>query len=246
MTHLVTFYVSDFLIRTNYKEEVSDKPLVISSEIAGKTDCTPSTATFLSKLQFLLKVPLRAVSVFQSSYLGLSLRVHLTELKVTFFYFSSQAFNMRSLIVLTLVFIFALLVQEGKTWRRRRRRRCPYRNCAVSSWSAWTRCTHNCGGSGTQFRTRRKTQSEACGGSCPYTFRETRACNRHCPNGGTPRGAGCACRVGFSGTCCDGKKLSLSFFNTSITKLNESFAKKMHFFVSGCLKSCFHLNSFQY
>ena len=102
-------------------------------------------------------------------------------------------------------------------WRRRRRRRrspppppppppppCNPVNCQVGSWSIWSSCSHRCGTSGTQTRTRRKTSSEECGGECPYSLKVTQACNRGiCQNGGTPNSGGCSCRLGYGGTCCE-------------------------------------------
>ncbi|XP_028399273.1 spondin-1-like [Dendronephthya gigantea] len=47
---------------------------------------------------------------------------------------------------------------------------CP-RNCVLSSWSAWTKCSSSgCGkNSGTQTRSRRITTPASCGGSCSQT-----------------------------------------------------------------------------
>ena len=109
--------------------------------------------------------------------------------------------------------VFSLVVFLGargiESRRRRRRRRapppCSSRNCVVSGWSSWGGCSHQCGTSGTQRRTRSKTSPAACGGSCPYHLTETRACNRNsCKNGGTPHSRGCSCRAGYKGTCCEG------------------------------------------
>ena len=102
-------------------------------------------------------------------------------------------------------FLVLLLVQECKFWwrrRRRRSRRCSARDCTVTSWSNWGACTHQCDNSGISTRTRSRSSHESCGGRCPYQLRETRACNRHCPNGGTPLSGRCSCRPGLTGTCC--------------------------------------------
>ena len=112
-------------------------------------------------------------------------------------------------LAISLVLLFC--ARETESWRRRRRRRapppCPPRNCAVSSWGSWGACSHLCGTSGSQKRTRRQTSPAACGGSCPYHFTETRACNRDkCKYGGTPHSSGCSCRAGYRGTCCEGGK----------------------------------------
>ena len=86
--------------------------------------------------------------------------------------------NMKlALFVLRLV-AFSVLLSPGLTWRRRRRRRC-YRHCSVSNWSSWSSCTKACG-RGTQSRTRYKTVSEQCGGSCPYGMTQTNYCNTQC------------------------------------------------------------------
>ena len=77
-----------------------------------------------------------------------------------------------------LLFLLVFVVFEVRSCSRRRG--CSRRNCQVSSWSSWSSCSHNCGSYGTQKRTRRKTQTESCGGSCVYSLVETRACNRRC------------------------------------------------------------------
>jgi len=100
------------------------------------------------------------------------------------------------------------LLTEASAWRRRRRRRspppCSAVNCQVGSWTSWSSCSHQCGTSGTQSRTRQQVQAASCGGTCPYSLSETQACNRDsCRNGGTPYSGGCSCRAGYGGTCCD-------------------------------------------
>ena len=108
-----------------------------------------------------------------------------------------------------LITIFFLLLIVGTSvswWRRRRRRRsrCGPVNCRVGSWTSWGSCSHQCGTSGTQRRSRQQTQAAYCGGSCPYRLSETRVCNRdNCRNGGTPHSSGCSCRAGYRGTCCE-------------------------------------------
>ena len=105
-----------------------------------------------------------------------------------------------------LIFIALLFPHECEPWRRRRRRRapppCKPRDCTVTSWTGWGPCSHQCGSSGTQRRTRAITSYQTCGGRCPYHLSEVRACNRHCQNGGTPQNGYCSCRPGFTGTCC--------------------------------------------
>ncbi|XP_046857354.1 thrombospondin type-1 domain-containing protein 7B-like [Xenia sp. Carnegie-2017] len=111
---------------------------------------------------------------------------------------------------LVFLFILLLLAFEGNCWRRRRRRRwwrrrrrCPASNCGVSHWSSWSSCSHQCGLSGVQTRTRKKTRTESCGGSCPYSFTQTRACNRNnCGNRGWSWYGRCICNSCWTGTCC--------------------------------------------
>ena len=86
---------------------------------------------------------------------------------------------MQLLKVVLLLATFFALFSTPLAWRRRRRRRCSPRNCSVSGWSQWSSCSRSCGG-GTQARTRYKTASEQCGGTCPYSMRESRSCNTQC------------------------------------------------------------------
>ena len=112
------------------------------------------------------------------------------------------------IIVFMIMFMF-LIEDEVVGWRRRRRRRrspppCRPVNCAVSGWSSWSGCTHQCGSAGTQTRRRTKSRGESCGGNCPYQLSETRACNRDaCKNGGTPISGRCSCTSAWRGTCCE-------------------------------------------
>lgn len=112
--------------------------------------------------------------------------------------------------ILFAVFI-AMFFSEASAWGRRRRRRspppqpppCKPRDCTVSTWSKYGSCSHPCGTSGVQWRTRYKTRVESCRGQCPYKLREPRACNRgRCANHGRPHSSGCYCRAGYTGTCC--------------------------------------------
>ena len=108
-----------------------------------------------------------------------------------------------------LAFTMALLVFAGITeCGRRRYSRCSPRSCQVSSWSHWSRCSHQCGTSGTQTRKRKKTVAESCGGSCSFALSRTRSCNTdNCKNSGTPTSQGCSCKLGYRGTCCEKGKL---------------------------------------
>ncbi|XP_048583423.1 uncharacterized protein LOC116619209 isoform X2 [Nematostella vectensis] len=110
-----------------------------------------------------------------------------------------------ALAVLLLVIV---PVSQAFFWSRRRRRRspppCVAKNCVVSSWGAYSDCSHQCGNSGTRTRTRRVTEPQKYGGKCPFHLSETIACNRNaCKNGGTPISGRCKCRAGYEGTCCE-------------------------------------------
>lgn len=74
---------------------------------------------------------------------------------------------------------FCLPPSTAWFFARRRRRRCSASNCRMSSWSSWGSCSKACGG-GTRSRSRYKVASESCGGSCPYSTRETAHCNTQC------------------------------------------------------------------
>lgn len=110
-------------------------------------------------------------------------------------------------IVLTICFVVLITGTNSIFWSRRRRRRspppCNVRNCQVGSWTSWSSCSHQCGTSGSQTRTRQQLQAAQCGGICPYHLQETQGCNRgNCQNGGTPNNGGCSCRSGYGGMCC--------------------------------------------
>ena len=130
--------------------------------------------------------------------------------------------------LLAVTLLLLVLARDTELWRRRRRRRapppCPARNCQVGSWSSWSACSHQCGTSGTQRRSRSKTVVEACGGTCHYPLTQNRACNRDaCKNSGTPHSSGCSCRPGYRGTCCESGKLKkLINHSRLITKTNNS------------------------
>ena len=112
-----------------------------------------------------------------------------------------------SFVVLALV----MMADQTEGWRRRRRRRCPVRSCAVSPFTGWSSCSQPCGTGGTKTRTRTVTRGPTCGGSpCP-PLRETRRCYIGCPNGGIPLPGRCSCKTGYSGRCCTGGILHRSF-----------------------------------
>lgn len=107
------------------------------------------------------------------------------------------------LLVLCLLVETALTAMEKKWWRRKYRRRCYAKNCAVSEWSRWGDCSQRCGAHGREIRTRHVTRHQTCGGRCHYTLRETRPCNRICYNGGVWKGNRCCCKSGYTGECCE-------------------------------------------
>lgn len=117
-------------------------------------------------------------------------------------------------VLLSLV-VLIIIHEPAAAWffgRRRRRRSPPPCNpidCQVSLWSDWLACSHRCGNSGTQMRTRSRTQMEQCGGICNYYFSEIQACNRDECQDGWPSDGYCACDVGYQGTCCENGEYSV-------------------------------------
>ena len=109
-----------------------------------------------------------------------------------------------SFVFILIVILLEVQVNDGwwRRRRRRRRRRTPPRDCKLSVWSSWSRCTHECGNAGTQSRIRHKLENECCGGRC-WPLKETRSCNRNCRNGGIPLFGKCLCKGGYTGTCCE-------------------------------------------
>lgn len=116
---------------------------------------------------------------------------------------------------------FLIIIHESSAdgwwlWVRRRRRRSPpliVRNCQVGQWSYWSACSHRCGNSGSQWRSRSKTVSELNGGKCNFHLSETQPCNKDVcrQNGATNENGYCvSCKAGFEGTCC-GKGAYLQF-----------------------------------
>ena len=84
---------------------------------------------------------------------------------------------------------------------------CTAVHCKVSSWSEWEGCSHECGTTGVDKRTRYKTQNENGCGSCTHQLEESKPCNRYvCKHGGTPIPGRCSCVQGRTGTCCGSGK----------------------------------------
>ena len=84
--------------------------------------------------------------------------------------------------------VFVLLVsvivfQYTDAWRRRRRRRCPIRDCEVSYWSSWGPCSaYSCGQRGYQSRSRTIITYSSCGGAdCPSSLHQTQQCYSNTP-----------------------------------------------------------------
>ena len=82
-------------------------------------------------------------------------------------------------IVLAIGTVLVVLTPSNAWWSSRRRRSCSPVNCRVSDWSTWSTCTQSCG-LGLTTRTRTKTTTEYCGGSCYYRLIETKICNTQC------------------------------------------------------------------
>ena len=69
--------------------------------------------------------------------------------------------NITVLVILVALLIF---VHRSDAWRRRRR--CPVRDCQVSSWSPWSSCSAGqCGQQVSQSRSRHVEFSSSCGGA---------------------------------------------------------------------------------
>lgn len=103
-----------------------------------------------------------------------------------------------------------LFIDSRAWWRRRRRRRssppprCHPQDCSYS-WSRGSSCSCDCGHSCTKTRyVSIDTKENSCG-KCPYEDGDskTERCNTDaCKNAYYPRSEGCACRLGWEGTCC--------------------------------------------
>ena len=86
-------------------------------------------------------------------------------------------FSAKTSIVVILLVWFCL-TSDCDAWRRRRRRRCPVKNCDITSWSYWRHCTADrCGQEGYRSRSRMIVSKPSCGGKdCPDNLFETRQC----------------------------------------------------------------------
>ena len=86
-------------------------------------------------------------------------------------------FSAKIFIVVVLM-VWFVLVSQCDAWRRRRRRRCPVRDCDITSWSYWSYCSADqCGQQGYQSRSRMIVSQPSCGGAtCPDNRYETRQC----------------------------------------------------------------------
>ena len=88
----------------------------------------------------------------------------------------------QAITFIVLIQIIALNeLSDGWRRRRRRRRRCYPRNCVLSSWGSWSRCSATCGSSGRKTRTRRVLRYAYCGGSCYSTSQSTSCPGNCCP-----------------------------------------------------------------
>ncbi|KAK2139493.1 hypothetical protein NP493_6387g00001 [Ridgeia piscesae] len=89
---------------------------------------------------------------------------------------------------------------RGVWWSRSS---CSPVNCVWSGWRGWGACNHPCGNAGIQSRSRSIYSGTSCGGSCPGSYTQERACNRFCYNSGTQRSGHCDCPDEYWDTCCD-------------------------------------------
>ena len=131
-----------------------------------------------------------------------------------------------AMICIAALFFLSSQVIGCPSWRRRSPPSCSATNCVVGWWSQWSTCSHACGATGVQTRTRSKTQTEKCGGSCPDKLSQSRSCNRYsCKNGGTPISGRCSCTPGWTGTCCEYGKLTQVHTQVKSTwlKTDQSF-----------------------
>ena len=115
-----------------------------------------------------------------------------------------MAGNMAMICIVVLLFLSSQVIGCPSRRRSRSPPRCSANNCEVGWWSQWGICSHKCGTTGVQTRTRSKIVTETCGGRCPDALDQYRSCNRYsCSHGGTPISGRCSCTPGWTGTCCE-------------------------------------------
>ena len=89
------------------------------------------------------------------------------------------------------------------------------RRCAPTCWGSWSEygtCSDPCGTHGYQTSTRQVSPPSDCVSwvaryGCQGSSSRTRACNRMCHNGGTPRDGWCSCTAWYQGTCCETREI---------------------------------------
>jgi hypothetical protein len=86
-------------------------------------------------------------------------------------------------VIVLVLFQVIFLNDLSDGWRRRRRRRrsCSPRNCVMSTWSSWSRCSATCGSSGRKTRTRYVRSYAYCGGVCYGTSQSAWCPGTCCP-----------------------------------------------------------------
>ena len=105
----------------------------------------------------------------------------------------SSSFTIR-VICLVVVLLAVFSQTEAGWWRRRRRCGC---NNKWFGWSAWSACSHKCGGSGVRERSR--SPDKNCCGDPPV---QSDSCSRWCYDGHLSDG-NCVCDLNYSGECCE-------------------------------------------
>ncbi|XP_019636496.1 PREDICTED: uncharacterized protein LOC109479063 [Branchiostoma belcheri] len=101
--------------------------------------------------------------------------------------------------------------------------------CTRGDWSAWSLCTDQCGGNGTQYR--RRHNSYHCPHHKDLVYRQ---CNRRCYNGGelTDYSGSCDCPDNFDGSCCETYDDSVAVTSFDCYSCDEAYSSQ-----STCLKN---------